>query len=75
MRNSTAVGIIIFVVLAFGLTGFIFSQIVIEPVFADGISGTEAFAQSGMSQTTLLSWIMGSISDAIGNTITSIFSW
>ena len=75
MRNSTAVGIIIFVVLAFGLTGFIFSQIVIEPVFSESVSGTKAFSQSGISQTTLLSWIMGSISDAIGNTITSIFSW
>ena len=75
MRNSTAIGIIIFILLAFGLTGFIFSQIVIEPVFTEGISGTEAFTQANISQTTLLSWLMGSISDAISNTITSIFSW
>lgn len=75
MKNTTTVGLIIAVIMFFGITAFVFSQIQIDAVFADSVTGNNALIQSGITQVNLLSWITDGISDAIDSTIRSIFSW
>ena len=75
MSKMGLVGLVIIIILVFGIAGFVFSKVTIDSVFVNEVTGSDALTQSGISQTTLLSWIMSGISHSIGSTASTFWDW